>query len=366
MKKFLTLFSLFLFLVPAYFAGAEDLKITALSPKKALIGDKINIIGENFDKFFIKEIIFGDTKVKEGEYKIIDAGNIEVTVPFGTVGGRVTIKAEKPFDEAGGSVLGLGTNYLSPHMFYVAYPKITSVSPATGEVGSVVSIRGEYIKSNTRDTQVFFGENKAEITINKIQGSEYEYEIKAKVPTVKNTSSTEGAKDKETTEEVIISLKVGEVLANSSQKFIVKIKAVLEEEKAKESDDSSKLSESAKKVALSGGTKEVKFKGLVPVCNTEKDDNGEFKDPCDFNMVIAMINHALEYFTKYLVTPLFAILIVYSGILYISSVSSPKNKEKAKTILTNSLLGYLLVLASWLIINTILKALEFSGPNYLG
>lgn len=110
----------------------------------------------------------------------------------------------------------------------------------------------------------------------------------------------------------------------------------------------------------------LEWSGLVPVCNTEIDTkNGGFVDACDFDYVMALINNLIDYFIKYLVTPLFAILFVYAGVLYLTAGGDSKNTGKARTILVNSLLGYLLALASWLIINTILTSLDYNGPNYL-
>lgn len=110
---------------------------------------------------------------------------------------------------------------------------------------------------------------------------------------------------------------------------------------------------------------EVKFSGLVPVCNTELDGNGGFSDPCDFNMVIAFINNAISYFVIYLATPLFALILIYVGWLYLSDMGSAENVKKAKGILKNAFIGYIVVLASWLIVKTILSLVGFEGNLFL-
>lgn len=110
----------------------------------------------------------------------------------------------------------------------------------------------------------------------------------------------------------------------------------------------------------------VEFSGLAPICNTKIDTaKGGFSDPCDFNVVIATINNAIDYFIKYLATPLFAILFIYAGVLYITAGGSSKDTDKAKKILVNSVVGYLIALAAWLIIDTLVKGLGYNGPNYL-
>jgi len=109
----------------------------------------------------------------------------------------------------------------------------------------------------------------------------------------------------------------------------------------------------------------VDFSGLVPVCNTELDGNGGFVNPCNFNMVMAFINNAINFLVIKLATPLFALIIVYAGWLYLSSGGSSENVTKAKTILKNSVIGYIVALAAWLIVKSILLGLGFTGPMFL-
>ena len=110
----------------------------------------------------------------------------------------------------------------------------------------------------------------------------------------------------------------------------------------------------------------VEAVGLAPVCNTTLDGNGGFSDPCDFNMVMAFINNAINFLVVILATPLFALIIVYAGWLYLSSGGSSENVTKAKTILKNSIIGYVVALAAWLIVKSILLGLGFTGPMFLG
>jgi hypothetical protein len=106
--------------------------------------------------------------------------------------------------------------------------------------------------------------------------------------------------------------------------------------------------------------------GLVPVCNTTVDPvTGAFSDPCDFNMLMTIINNVITYLLVILATPLFAIIIVYTGWLYLSSGGSTENVTKAKGIFKNALVGYVIALAAWLIVKTILVTLGFTGPMFL-
>jgi hypothetical protein len=110
---------------------------------------------------------------------------------------------------------------------------------------------------------------------------------------------------------------------------------------------------------------EVSMSGLVPVCNTEIGPDGSFTVPCDFDYFMTMLNYIIDWSVKYLVTPIFAILFIYAGFLYIGSAGNPNNKSKAKKIIKNALLGYLIILSAWLVVDTILKGLGFTGEDYL-
>lgn len=110
----------------------------------------------------------------------------------------------------------------------------------------------------------------------------------------------------------------------------------------------------------------VEFRGLVPVCNTQVDTvKGGFTDPCDFTMIIAFINNFISFLLFTLATPLFALILVYVGWLYLSDQGSSENKTKAKKILKNAFLGYIIALAAWIIVKFIFWAVDYQGTTYL-
>lgn len=111
--------------------------------------------------------------------------------------------------------------------------------------------------------------------------------------------------------------------------------------------------------------KSVEMSGLVPVCNTKIGNDGMFTDPCGFEYLMTMLNYIISWFTKYFATPVFALLILYAGWLFISDMGSMKNRGQAKKMIMSALVGYVIVLAAWLIINTIMKSFGFTGENYL-
>ena len=105
-------------------------------------------------------------------------------------------------------------------------------------------------------------------------------------------------------------------------------------------------------------------KSIVPNCGkleTYKDSTGlvinGIKTPCDFNYFMILINNIINFLLFVIATPLAALIICYAGWLYLSSGGSSENISKAKKILLNLVIGYVIALAAWLIVKTILKTL---------
>jgi len=112
---------------------------------------------------------------------------------------------------------------------------------------------------------------------------------------------------------------------------------------------------------------EYEFHGLVPVCNTGDINKvtGNYSNPCGFDAVMALVNNFINFILVKLATPLFALILVYVGWLYLSDMGSAENVTKSKTILKNAFIGFVIALAAWLIVKTILLSLGFTGPMFL-
>lgn len=63
--------------------------------------------------------------------------------------------------------------------------------------------------------------------------------------------------------------------------------------------------------------------------------------------------------------PIAAVLFAWAGILYFTSGANPTNKETAKKIFSSALIGFLIAITSWLVINTLLHVLlkQSEFPN---
>ena len=108
------------------------------------------------------------------------------------------------------------------------------------------------------------------------------------------------------------------------------------------------------------------FGGLVPKCGQviTTTDSATGKEtstmpvPCDFNFFMQLINNIIKFLLFTIATPLIALIIVYTGYLYITSSGNKGVSEKVRHILFNAVVGYIIALAAWLIVNTIISSLK--------
>lgn len=77
---------------------------------------------------------------------------------------------------------------------------------------------------------------------------------------------------------------------------------------------------------------------------------------CDFNSFIGTLNFIIEWLIKIAVV-IFTLTLVWGGYLYVTSGANPGNKDKAKKVLWNTFLGFIIMISAWLIVHTLLKML---------
>ena len=103
---------------------------------------------------------------------------------------------------------------------------------------------------------------------------------------------------------------------------------------------------------------------LIPVLSHAAFVNcdGTTDNPCHFDNLVAMINSIINWIIS-IAGVIFTISCIYGGFLYMTSGENPGNKTKATGILTNTLLGFVIILISWLIVYTILNVLVDPGQQ---
>lgn len=325
---------------------ASQSSATALLAVDKIIEDNTFFKVSGFPKnkpiiFSVEQFIHDGSNQPKSIYSeskdVVTDDNGDSSISFVLVpGGYYAISAQMKDKSGEQGSLFKAINYTVPINSNV---KITSISPSSGKIGDIITIAG----SNFIGVKnIYFGAIKA-VTITNSNS-----EITVKVP----NGATSGKIKIETTN-------YGNT--TSSNDF-----TVVGVGTTNTNETNNGVKTITNDPLCANVSKELEFKGLVPICNTVVNSSGGYCDPCDFNNVMNIINKVISYLLVVLATPLFALIIIYTGWLYLSSGGSSENVTKAKHIFKNALIGYVIALAAWLIVKTILSALGFVGPTFLG
>lgn len=74
---------------------------------------------------------------------------------------------------------------------------------------------------------------------------------------------------------------------------------------------------------------------------------------CQTNDFFKLVQNVVNYFTFVLAVPVATVAIAYAGIGMASQPAKPEKRKQAIEILQAAIIGLVLVLAAWLIVNTI-------------
>lgn len=207
---------------------------------------------------------------------------------------------------------------------------IKDFSPKEGSVGTEVIITGEgFISFDT----VYFGYEPA------IPSERDSSLIKVKVPVGAKTDY----------------IRIGQFRSKEEFKIIDKMTSVPSQEEGAKS--ASTLKDNG------GDIDNTEFSGLVPKCGIV--ENGVIKNPCNFEYFMKLLNKLINFILFVIATPFVAVIIAYSGFLYLNSSDSPGNLSKAKSILKNVIYGYVIALVAWLVVKLIMETLGYSGISFL-
>lgn len=93
---------------------------------------------------------------------------------------------------------------------------------------------------------------------------------------------------------------------------------------------------------------------------------GPGEDPCQTCHVVTLVNNVVAWLVMILGT-IAAILIIVAGVRLVTSGGNTSAMEQAKSSMTNLIIGYLIVLSAWLVLDYGLKALLIQdGANSFG
>ncbi len=79
--------------------------------------------------------------------------------------------------------------------------------------------------------------------------------------------------------------------------------------------------------------------------------------PAGWGMLIIVVNNIIEFAITLVIVFIAPIMIAYSGFLFVVNPVNPSGKEKAKSILLNTVVGTIIALAGWLIVDAVMAVL---------
>jgi hypothetical protein len=83
------------------------------------------------------------------------------------------------------------------------------------------------------------------------------------------------------------------------------------------------------------------------------------EEPCTLNDFFLMLGNIYDFLVKYIAAPLAILAISIGGVLMMISGGNPSLFNRGKQILILSIIGLVLAFGSWLIIETLLRALQY-------
>lgn len=103
----------------------------------------------------------------------------------------------------------------------------------------------------------------------------------------------------------------------------------------------------------------IQAAGLVPC-------GGEGEDPCGLCHLLVLIQNVL-HFAMEMAFLVVVVLIVYGGLRWVFSLGKEENIKAGQRIITNAMIGLVIILAAWLIVNTVFWLIAImGGDDYTG
>lgn len=372
--------------------------ITSFSPEGE-VGSTVKIKGTNLKD--LDGVFFGSVEVFNADIHPVDTTELNVVVPVGAKTGKIKIQTAskgsvstatdfivtasknlsnliisiKDLAPTSVSILATGTSTATSYEFYIYDIENTS-SPKTYLFHKVVSK-----PTTSNEVKADFIELKAgNDYIAKVKVAELTYEIKFTTPPTIGTLSqviglasgmldkavegyTEGQYASGSIAVLSNAIDKAEKVSNDINKSQADIdKAALDLQTAIGIFESNKIppQSSSSSSSFNPDTADIEKNGIVPKCNVGEIDkvSGQYKVPCDFNFFFELINNIIKFLLFVIATPLIALIIMYTGYLYITAGGSEGKVEKVKHILWNAVIGYVIALSAWLIVNTIISVIK--------
>lgn len=103
---------------------------------------------------------------------------------------------------------------------------------------------------------------------------------------------------------------------------------------------------------------------LVPEAS-ELDSDCDFGAPLGFGGVLQLIQNVMNAAISFGVV-IAVLVIAFAGILWILTPTNPENHSQAKKVLTNAVIGLLIILSAWLVVDFVMKLLYDGDSSNFG
>jgi len=84
---------------------------------------------------------------------------------------------------------------------------------------------------------------------------------------------------------------------------------------------------------------------------------------CNFSSLLILTNNVIQY-VIILATSVFSIVFMYAGYLYLTAVGDTGQISKAHGLFKNAIIGFIIILVAWLLVDFILTALLPDPEKY--
>jgi len=305
--------------------------ITSFTPTVGGAGDTVTINGENLTG--INGVLFGTIPVADLDVHPVSINKMTVKVPPGVVDGKITVKTEKNGDAVSND------NFTTVKILALSYSDVTATSVKFSVSGSLS--KGDYLF-------YVYDENT------------YPDGAPA-VPVQSSTNPIDNASS--------ISATISNLTPSHDYVGVIdKGGTGWGTQNAPEAVHFTTLSDSTAMNNITPSTPATPvpakatsiYTGIVPECNTGEIDKvtGQYKNACGFDKVMELINSIIKFLLFDIATPLVALILMYTGYLFITAGGNSGQVEKVRHILFSAVVGYIIALAAWLIVNTIVSSLN--------
>lgn len=312
--------------------------ITSFSPTSGLVGDMVTIVGKDFER--LDYVIFGTTKTIAQSFT---GTGIKVKVPEGATNGKITVMNFS------------NLSIVSTQTFKILDTDIVFSDKIGSATATGITLRASGLLPDT-DYKVSLyndGETVAfkDLSIPTNSDGTFEFNVTGLVPSHRYKA--------------VLEINIGGTIIPKEVFFdtLFDPNAPITATRASVTPSTPApvpAPAPAPAPAPTPANNSIYKGGIIPECNTGVVDTktGQFSNPCDFNYVMQLINNIIKFLLFTIATPLVALILMYTGYLYITAGGNSGQTEKVRHILFNAVVGYIIALAAWLIVNTIVSSLK--------